>query len=116
MQKITIVVPEHPTVGDVIKALFPDMEFRLKGLSGIYANYFDDIRIKQSLWVEDFEIPKQPDDDWKAHHCRECAYLTDEKHIVGNKCIRPGWFWRTQTSMYKQPYGQACKGFKPKED
>ena len=49
--------------------------------------------------------------EWKNHKCRECAYLSGEKHSIGIECKCPYKIFRTKLSHIKQPSGQACSHF-----
>lgn len=46
-------IPKDATNGDVIKAMFPNLEFR-KNKCGIYANYFRDVTCKELWWNEPY--------------------------------------------------------------
>ena len=49
--------------------------------------------------------------------CRDCKWLSDEKHSIGFRCVAPGKVWKSTTAMFKYPSAKACKGFfEPKED
>ena len=44
--------------------------------------------------------------------CGQCEWLSDEKCIIGNKCVNPDKPIKSSTSMWKYPSGKACKLFK----
>lgn len=56
------------------------------------------------------------------HHCRDCRWLSDEKHSVGNRCTNTSRKMRESryhpelhTNEFKYPSCPACKsGFEPK--
>lgn len=43
--------------------------------------------------------------------CRDCKWMSDEKHSIGFRCIAPGKPWKSTTAMFKYPSAKACKGF-----
>lgn len=47
--------------------------------------------------------------------CRDCAYLSDIRCKIGQKCQNPEKAWRTDLAMWKYPTTPACKAFQPKE-
>lgn len=50
---IKLNVPDKAKIGDVISALFPDMDFR-ENRKGIMSNYFMDIQVKKETWEENY--------------------------------------------------------------
>lgn len=47
--------------------------------------------------------------------CKECKWLTMERHTIGHRCENPNKDFYTDLSMFKGPCGYACKLFEPRE-
>lgn len=47
--------------------------------------------------------------------CGDCKYLDDKKTIIGYRCSRPNWTFRTTTAMFKYATTPGCKAFEEKE-
>ena len=41
--------------------------------------------------------------------CRDCKYLTGDKHTIGIECMHPTREFRTRTAHFKYPSAKACK-------
>ena len=46
--------------------------------------------------------------------CRDCKYLSVERHVIGRRCVNPNKDFLTDLSMFKDGGTYACKLFEQK--
>ena len=46
--------------------------------------------------------------------CRDCIWLSDEKTVIGRKCVCPDKKFNSKTAMWKPGSTPACKNFERK--